>query len=160
MSISRWLAVIVAALGVLFPARTEAQPRTPEEAAVIRTDSLRQQLTHVANRRSITPCEAYSRFHTVRPFDGALDPWGRPIEFECRQGVLLVRSVGADGQSGTGDDIVSGKAPPEPVETTKASASDSVSRDERGPTRLTIGAAVLALVAAIAAWVVVQDLRT
>jgi hypothetical protein len=35
-----------------------------------------------------------------------LDPWGRPFEVDCLQGVVRLRSLGPDRQPNTQDDII------------------------------------------------------
>jgi hypothetical protein len=145
-------------LAIATPSIAGAQTPTIEDRAQRRTDALLQQLTHVAEARGITPCQAYERFHTVRPFEGALDPWGRPIEFECRNGVLVVRSAGSDAKIGTRDDVVSGALPGvTDLPTAEASATSPRSA---APCRIPFLPLTLFFVAGIAAWVLVSDLRS
>jgi hypothetical protein len=160
------LACFISVLGISAPSTAAT---TPEQIAALRTGSLLKQLEHIATAREMGPCEALMRFSRVKPFDGALDPWGYKIVYGCENGRIRVQSVGADGALGTSDDIISGssdvplglrplRAARKPPVAKPAAPNETDASAERLKRR---GAGALFLfVAGLVAWVVVSESRS
>lgn len=85
------------------PSRPSVRDITRQRAQIIRVGVRTWQATNRSSRCP-TLVELVAE-QILDPDTPDVDPWGRPYRFACEGNGVYVRSAGADGRSGTPDDI-------------------------------------------------------